>query len=939
MNENEIISNRPTGIETPAQTAGEIDFGLNNPVNHVPKVRADKLRDISNEPDFGVADIQDINYVFKESNFTMTPEMADEIVRTAGIKKGTGDQISASLENVMTSIGGIGDQTKLAFGNIANWASGGTIGQEWQDTSFRALQKRYADMADTEMAVGGIRSELANIIGDAASFAELALVGFATGGYGSLAQIAIQSQGEGTYNDMEAYAKLHEDDISGYRPSSFDIAANTANTILQVATERYLGVGSPRFLKGASRGLFMEGISGFIQEGVQPVLADLNEVVKGNKTFSDMADNADDYLRSAIIGGILQGAMGAATYGRARANADNRMAQVIAKARGKQTPDKEDNLLAKTVNDAKETGYAIALTDEFKAQFDASTGQGQLQNKIAGELKKYAEANEMDFDLSNETEMAQRIEQIATIETLNALADSQEKGISIQSHELNNVKFADGKLWLAGLEPRDLGLKLRSYESVMKDREKMATPEFKEKQSAKTLRAENKAALDAINAEIQDAKLANAQAKKATAEARVKTAEARKGTAEARAKTAEIKKLKTIENARLEQLRLEKKKRQVNKLENELQAQDSTTGAKGSKRGGYNDTLKYIVLNSNADLSTISHEFAHYWMNNNFKWARSGLASTDWMKRWGAVERALGIKPTDRYLSAKASEQFARMYEAWILKGEPNDTLAWAFEGLQKEYQNIYEEMDSEYFDWKDGLEPDVAAWFNRQMPETFEQSAAEVIQAFARAAVANGNTVVVPIKDGVVVSDGAGGSEIAYNSDVVAKSKLAAKGLKGTDSRLQKSLKTKFGDSIQVDKLETINKADTLENARRWISQDRAGAWDAMTNPNTNILDKTTLYNAFVEMAENDAQLLQDLARHKDLAKEVREYGQAVAMLDITSESGFDMVKIMENMQKAKGEMTQEQFNAELEKLGLNDAELDQADVNALENETGCKL
>lgn len=85
-----------------------------------------------------------------------------------------------------------------------------------------------------------------------------------------------------------------------------------------------------------------------------------------------------------------------------------------------------------------------------------------------------------------------------------------------------------------------------------------------------------------------------------------------------------------------------------------------------AKGGAYDTRNRSITLGAGANFTTWFHEFAHYWIDKNFKWARSGLASAAWLNQWMAVEKWLGIDPEDKYLSKAASEKFARAYERFL---------------------------------------------------------------------------------------------------------------------------------------------------------------------------------------------------------------------------------------------------------------------------------
>lgn len=1318
------------------------------PIAYAQQTRADRLREAASAPDFSIPDIRPVDAVFSDYSMNMTPDMVQDMMRETGVYSSTSKQVSTAIKNALVGMNQLGDEIKISYGNLANYITGSKVGDELAQIAYESITQRYNEMANAEEAVGGIRSNLAQLVGGGTSFVQLALEGLATFGTLPLAHIGVQAFGQGTYNDMKAYADEHDGSLKGYQPKGFDLAANTANTLLQVGIEAALGVGSPRFLVGASRGMWVEGLSGALQEGVQSAVSDLTEAVKGNQDISILLDNAEDYLRDAIVGGILQGAMGAVTHHQNYARAVNFTSEAIGKARGHETPTVEDKQQAKAIIDAKERQEASILTKEFKAAFDASSGEGQLQAKIASALNAAVKNKELDLDTADETELAQRIEQIATQETMNAMDLAREQNRAISDMELNNIVYKDGAIWLEGLTPQ-VGDRAVSYARVLAERQSgLAEVNMKLdtinqeivtlKQDLAEAKAQNKEAqveklqaridkqnalaeknrLQAERLKVQTAKLEKQIAKQ---EEQVKVAEPVK-MAEVKAKkvksVAERKSLKkeriaktapsvdddgllhqndqeknlivqhgttkqkvqealnlggvpvpslaimkaensskqygeiifiggqnlisgesvytsdiysarrikpdllindagekyirslvgshasfvignldpnygTYENALMHLYLLEKGVRNdpenimrregadfteefskmsdseqkeftswmedfenkyfskkiwagytpsgrqkyidytlenivklmakkpkqgseegfgssphalkgiwakplksieeirknkdrlvskeeyeqvdkefwesINKLtellrtdylvqnlpysydehiistlaqikkntdikallqENNMNDSDeavqavkdfkafaesvptkyfeakpkravnfsefegvlipsdkeydiiaqklkeagvkkvsrysseqerqqqiqelkpimfqSKVGSFSSSdkyRGGYDEQLKRIILGEKSDLSTIQHEFAHYWIQNNFKWARSGLASQDWLRRWRDVEEWLGIEPQDRLLSKSASEKFAKAYERYILEGRVAPELQWAFEGFQKAYQDIYDELENEYFDLSEELAPEVIDWFNRnkeQSPKVLLESDAKKIEKTL--ALEMGVPVVEQTSDNTVAMTEMGdeGKPVTYmgvqESEIPAGDNLLVYSDKATASKLQQSARKAFGDNIEVQKLATLDTEATLENFTNWIKRDRTGAWDAMMNPSTSPIYQAYLYKAFAQEAMNDVNLAIELA-NVDMAKAAREMGQAIQALNINNESGFDMLGIIKNIEKGKGSISQEELNNSIEEMGLNDVELSQDEVDELENQTECKL
>jgi hypothetical protein len=146
-------------------------------------------------------------------------------------------------------------------------------------------------------------------------------------------------------------------------------------------------------------------------------------------------------------------------------------------------------------------------------------------------------------------------------------------------------------------------------------------------------------------------------------------------------------------------------------------------------RGAYIPQFRFILRANKMDASTLSHELAHDWMEANFARYRSGKQGKDFMKAWGALEKALGIPENATSVPQKASETFARAYEAWIVQNEDwakliavDDKDKDAIEKLMKDYQNdlrdIYNDISNPYFKQTWGklgeLKPELKAWFDR---------------------------------------------------------------------------------------------------------------------------------------------------------------------------------------------------------------------------------
>lgn len=146
-------------------------------------------------------------------------------------------------------------------------------------------------------------------------------------------------------------------------------------------------------------------------------------------------------------------------------------------------------------------------------------------------------------------------------------------------------------------------------------------------------------------------------------------------------------------------------------------------------RGAYIPAYRFIQRSNRMDASTLSHELAHDWMEVNFARYRDGTATPDFMRSWGALEKALGIEEDATQVPRQASETFARAYEAWITSNEDwskfitvedkdKDKVEKLLQDYQGELRNIYNDINNKYFKDTWGklgeLKPELKAWFDR---------------------------------------------------------------------------------------------------------------------------------------------------------------------------------------------------------------------------------
>ena len=128
------------------------------------------------------------------------------------------------------------------------------------------------------------------------------------------------------------------------------------------------------------------------------------------------------------------------------------------------------------------------------------------------------------------------------------------------------------------------------------------------------------------------------------------------------------------------------------------------------KKGSFDTKTKAIELTEKADLSTLPHELAHFWLDNMWDYARSGAASSDYMSNFQVVEKYLGVKNGQFRLTRNQHEKFARSYESYLLKGNlPNKVIGNMFDDYDKWLKRVYNDSRALNIE----LSEDIVEWFD----------------------------------------------------------------------------------------------------------------------------------------------------------------------------------------------------------------------------------
>lgn len=146
--------------------------------------------------------------------------------------------------------------------------------------------------------------------------------------------------------------------------------------------------------------------------------------------------------------------------------------------------------------------------------------------------------------------------------------------------------------------------------------------------------------------------------------------------------------------------------------------------AAGRMRGKFNELTNTITLTPDANASTLTHELAHYWLNERWQFVNSGLASEEYKKDFAPLAKYLDIKEGQEKLTREQHEKFATSFEAYLREGQaPTLELGRLFGRFRRWLISVYRDIKKEL-----GVEltDDIRRVFDRMLATEDEILAAE---------------------------------------------------------------------------------------------------------------------------------------------------------------------------------------------------------------------
>ena len=356
--------------------------------------------------------------------------------------------------------------------------------------------------------------------------------------------------------------------------------------------------------------------------------------------------------------------------------------------------------------------------------------------------------------------------------------------------------------------------------------------------------------------------------------------------------------------------------------------QTKVSGKGKDFRGFYVPDYRLIVLSPDADVTTLTHEFAHDWLQQFFRHYRSGKASESFMKSWGAVEKALGISPDAITVPDEASEAFARAYEGWVLNkkdwaknidvdDENREQLIERFKRYQEYLTDIYEDLTNPYFreTWgKVGeLKPELQAWFE-QVTMADDVISAKVAsgaitpeQAQIRTISKNVNDVVQAAEDNFTQKEKDEINAVERLNDT-SRYEVPGGNKNSLQNRLSGLARDIDANNVALGRYDTHR--DMLEVAKAADEFVRTRTDEALNiingiEPEKEGLYASDLYTALERFATetNNVDLAMELINSKVAQDLAKEWGQRVAgFRNFTGDGDFDAIsqlKALDNQYK----------------------------------------
>ncbi len=292
-------------------------------------------------------------------------------------------------------------------------------------------------------------------------------------------------------------------------------------------------------------------------------------------------------------------------------------------------------------------------------------------------------------------------------------------------------------------------------------------------------------------------------------------------------------------------------------------------------KGSFNALTKSIKITSEADFSIYQHEFAHFWLDNIWNYANSGLASEKYLKQFNELKKWLGVK--GKRLSRNATEKFARGYEKFLFdRASAPAAIGDVFDEYEKFIREVYSDITE--IDTRAGVQ--------------YEPVSQEAYNFFD--SMTSGYLPNYAIDGGEKQEEKTLQEE---KSEQKEESKTKERGLAKTTREMAKEKDI----DVEVPTYEKRSSIEMGKKADELIKRDKQLAIDIVKGlkPEQDGLYRQDLFAALRELAlnEGDSDLLNDLSRSMTV-EEATELGQRIQSL---ARGRIDPVKQMAELREER--------------------------------------
>ena len=307
-----------------------------------------------------------------------------------------------------------------------------------------------------------------------------------------------------------------------------------------------------------------------------------------------------------------------------------------------------------------------------------------------------------------------------------------------------------------------------------------------------------------------------------------------------------------------------------------------------------------ISLFEKADAHSLPHELAHYWLDAMFKYVKSGNATPEYMERWNAIAKYLGIKDGQETLTRRQQELWATSYETYLNTQEaPIPVIRGLFDDYNRWLRRVYRELKTNpTYTSRDGqkhevkLTDDIINVFNSMTTGEF----------IARPDIERIATKVTPkLEKAVVDLEAKGVAEIqkmenatTYPSTVIKPTKAIRQMVRG---EAEESSDTTSVSSVDMRELgeafgyQKKNLAEEYAKAEAWVRGNLARAKEVVYGKAApDGLLSTAINIAYVREMENMGNYVeaQKATRARSFEQTLR--GQEIAMERVTTDDALSM-------------------------------------------------